>query len=239
MFANALLECAPNVQARRRWTLLFSLAVQVSTVLLVLLYPLIHPEHLPFASTVPRIELQAPTAVRVVPTGNQGFRSNPPSQLQWPQQLSIRHADASALTKAVANDLPPDNNLPTAVQTGYPDSNVIGNILNTHGPSVVPARPGHSKPFPVSHLEEGRLLQKIQPTYPIPAKLAHIQGEVVLTALIARDGTVEGLKAISGHPLLIPAAIQAVSQWRYKPYILNGTATEVQTTITVNFRLEQ
>jgi len=67
----------------------------------------------------------------------------------------------------------------------------------------------------------------------------HIQGEVVLTALIARDGTIEGLRATSGHPLLIPAAIQAVSQWRYKPYILNGSATEVETTIRVNFRLEQ
>jgi len=236
MFANALLECAPNLQARRRWTLLLSLAGQVSVVSMALLYPLLHPERLPFISTVPTIELQAPTVVRVVPTENQGFRSNPSSQLQWPQQLSIRHSDASALTKSVANDLPPES-LPTTVPTGS-SANVIGNILNTHGPSVVPARPAHSKPLPVSHLEEGRLLQKIQPTYPIPVKLAHIQGEVVLTALIARDGTVAGLKAISGHPLLIPAALQAVSQWRYKPYILNGVATEVETTIRVNFRLE-
>jgi protein TonB len=239
MFANALLECAPNLQARRRWALLLSLAVQVSVVSLALLYPLFHPEHLPFISTIPRIELRAPTVVRVVPAENQGFRSNPTSQLQWPQQLNIRHSAASTFTRPMGNDLPPDNNFLPAVEAGPPAVNVIGNILNTHGPSVVRAVPAHSKPFVVSHLEEGRLLQKIQPIYPIPAKLAHIQGEVVLTALIARDGTVEGLKAISGHPLLIPAALQAVSQWRYKPYILNGSATEVETTIRVNFRLEQ
>jgi len=88
-------------------------------------------------------------------------------------------------------------------------------------------------------LEEGRLLQKIQPIYPPIARQMHIQGEVVLTALIARDGSIEGLKAISGHPLLIPAALQAVSRWRYKPYIVSGSAAEVETTIRVNFRLEQ
>ena len=83
------------------------------------------------------------------------------------------------------------------------------------------------------------MLQKIQPIYPDIAKRLHIQGDVLLTALIARDGSVEGLNAVSGHPWLIRAAIDAVSQWRYKPYILNGSPTEVETTIKVTFKLEQ
>jgi periplasmic protein TonB len=238
MFANILLECAPNLQARRRWTLLLSLALQMSAVSLILLYPLLHPERLPFISTVPKIALRAPTYVTVVPAGNAGFRPNPISQLQWPQQLNIRRSTASRIDQM--NDTPPGTPPFFGLEGSSANPGIPWNILETNGARVVAAVPTATSPkFFHSHLEEGRLLQKIQPIYPPPAKLAHIQGEVVLTALIARDGTVEGLRAISGHPLLIPAALQAVSQWRYKPYILNGSATEVETTIRVNFRLEE
>jgi protein TonB len=67
---------------------------------------------------------------------------------------------------------------------------------------------------------------------------AGVQGEVKLHAIIARNGTIESLNAVSGHPLLIRAAMDAVGQWRYRPYILNGEAVEVETFITVNFRKE-
>jgi protein TonB len=67
--------------------------------------------------------------------------------------------------------------------------------------------------------------------------MARIQGPVVVAAIISRAGTMEHVQAISGHPMLIPAAVEAVSQWRYKPYILNGEAIEVETQITVNFLL--
>ena len=69
------------------------------------------------------------------------------------------------------------------------------------------------------------------------ARTAHVQGSVVLAALISSDGTIRNLRLISGHPMLAPAAIDAVSQWRYRPYILNGEAIEVETQITVNFKL--
>ena len=69
------------------------------------------------------------------------------------------------------------------------------------------------------------------------ARDARIHGEVVLTALIDKDGNIENLQIVSGHPLLAPAAINAVKQWRYKPYLLNGQPVEVETTITVNFEL--
>ena len=114
---------------------------------------------------------------------------------------------------------------------------VFKNLFSGTGLNVVRPAPVNTKPL--SQLEEGRLLQKVQPIYPPIAKQLRIQGDVQLTALIARDGSIEGLKVISGHPMLIPAALQAVSQWRYKPYILNGSPTEVETTIKVTFRLEQ
>ena len=84
---------------------------------------------------------------------------------------------------------------------------------------------------------EGMLIRKVQPIYPPLAKAARIQGPVVLAAVISKAGTIDNLHALSGHPMLIPAAIDAVSQWRYRPYILNGEPVEVETQITVNFNL--
>ena len=66
-----------------------------------------------------------------------------------------------------------------------------------------------------------------------------IQGTVRLDALIATDGTVTGLKVVSGHPLLVKAALEAVERWRYRPTLLNGQPVEVETEIDVNFALEQ
>ncbi len=77
----------------------------------------------------------------------------------------------------------------------------------------------------------------MEPVYPAIARSARIQGAVILAAVISRAGTIQNLQLISGHPLLAPAAIDAVSQWRYKPYILNDEAVEVETRITVNFVL--
>ncbi len=82
------------------------------------------------------------------------------------------------------------------------------------------------------------LISKVLPVYPPTAQQARIQGEVVLRAAISRDGTVESLREISGHPFLIPAAIDAVKQWRYKPYLLNGKPTAIETEISVNFVLK-
>jgi protein TonB len=84
---------------------------------------------------------------------------------------------------------------------------------------------------------QGSLIRRVEPVYPQLAKTAHIQGPVVLAAVISKEGAIENLRLISGHPMLVPAAIGAVSQWRYKPYILNNEAIEVETQITVNFVL--
>jgi len=84
---------------------------------------------------------------------------------------------------------------------------------------------------------EGNLIYRMQPDYPALARLARIQGAVVLRAVISKQGTIDNLQAVSGPPLLMKAAIDAVQQWRYRPYLLNGEPVEVDTEITVNFVL--
>lgn len=81
------------------------------------------------------------------------------------------------------------------------------------------------------------VLKKINPEYPEAAKKAHIQGEVILKAIIGKDGDVENLQTVSGPPQLAPAAIEAVKQWKYRPYLQQGQPVEVETEITVNFTL--
>jgi len=88
-----------------------------------------------------------------------------------------------------------------------------------------------------SGVAQGLLLHQVRPQYPALARSARIQGSVVLQATIAKNGTIENLHLLSGHPLLVPAAMDAVRQWRYRPYLLNDEPVEVETTIQVNFTL--
>ena len=81
------------------------------------------------------------------------------------------------------------------------------------------------------------LEKQVSPVYPPLARAARVQGTVVLTIVIGKDGAFETLELVSGHPMLVPAAIDAVKQWRYRPYQLNGQPIEVQTTINVNSNL--
>jgi len=81
------------------------------------------------------------------------------------------------------------------------------------------------------------LIYRVQPEYPALARQARIQGTVILHALISREGRIENLQLVSGHPMLVQAATAAVRQWRYRPYVLNDQAVEVETQITVNFTL--
>jgi protein TonB len=84
---------------------------------------------------------------------------------------------------------------------------------------------------------QGFLVHQVKPVYPPLARQARIQGAVLLQAIIGKDGSIENLRLVSGHPMLAPAAFEAVRQWRYRPYTLNREPVEVQTEITVNFVL--
>jgi TonB family protein len=99
-------------------------------------------------------------------------------------------------------------------------------------------RPSHPRRIRVSEGVSNRLLiTKVNPSYPDQARKKHVQGAVVLRVLIGDTGTVTDLSAISGDALLVPSALDAVRQWLYKPYLLNGDAIEVETRVTINFAL--
>jgi protein TonB len=81
------------------------------------------------------------------------------------------------------------------------------------------------------------LISRVQPIYPQLARQTHTEGTVRFTAIIGRDGSIQNLTLISGHPLLNQAAADAVRRWRYRPTILNGEPVEVVTEIEVHFIL--
>jgi periplasmic protein TonB len=115
---------------------------------------------------------------------------------------------------------------------------VIGGIVNaTSNLSAVPKLAAPQRIRISQGVTKGLLVHRVEPVYPTLAKQARIQGEVVLSAVISVNGDIENLQLVSGHPMLVPNAIAAVRQWRYKPYLLNGQPVEVETTITVIFAL--
>jgi TonB family protein len=79
------------------------------------------------------------------------------------------------------------------------------------------------------------ILKKVEPVYPPLAKLGRVQGKVLIFAVIGKDGTMQYLKLIGGHPLLTQASLEAVKQWRYRPFTIDGEAIEAQTVITIDF----
>ncbi|MGO8987045.1 MAG: energy transducer TonB [Terriglobales bacterium] len=126
---------------------------------------------------------------------------------------------------------------PKCIMTGDENSKpggVLGGVIT----SKPPLKPGQPQRVRVSQgVSTGLLTTKVQPQYPDDAKQARIQGQVVLQAEISKTGDILDLALISGHPMLAPAAIEAVKQWKYKPYLLNGEPMNVETQVTVNFVL--
>jgi protein TonB len=117
-----------------------------------------------------------------------------------------------------------------------PSIGVERSIGNSIAP-LIPTRPVPTKPLVVSHWAEGNIIYRVQPAYPPIARQARIQGTVELRAIISKAGTIENLIVVSGHPMLVKSALDAVKQWRYRPYLLNNDPIEVETNITVNFLL--
>ena len=113
---------------------------------------------------------------------------------------------------------------------------VLGGVLSST-PVAIPKAATPQRVRVSQGVSQGLLIHKVQPQYPPLARQARIQGIVVLQALIGKDGAIQNLHVVSGHPMLTGAALDAVKQWRYKPYFLNGEPVEVETTINVNFTL--
>lgn len=115
-----------------------------------------------------------------------------------------------------------------------------GGVANSIGDAVAVAPPpplAPTHPLRVSRWAEGNLIYRVQPIYPPLARQARIQGPVQLRAIISKTGTIERLTVESGHPMLAGSAVDAVRQWRYRPYLLNDEPIEIETEITVNFVL--
>jgi len=106
-----------------------------------------------------------------------------------------------------------------------------------------PERPADVRPqkpqrLLVGHLEPAMLLHRVEPVYPALSRQIHREGQVELRAVIATDGTIQSLQVVSGDPLFVRSATDAVSQWRYRPTVLNGQPVEIETYITVIYTLQ-
>jgi protein TonB len=143
--------------------------------------------------------------------------------------------------KMVKDDAPPPTSMAGVAGMGAMGGSggALGGVMGGMGIGstvVVKAPPKPTGPMRVSTgTMQGLLISRPDPVYPPIAKAAHVQGAVILHAMISKQGTIEDLKVISGPPMLTASAIDAVKRWKYKPYMLNNEPTEVDTTITVNF----
>jgi TonB family protein len=116
---------------------------------------------------------------------------------------------------------------------------IIGGVISS---TPVFPQSGSGRPLRVrvsQGISQGLLVRKVDPQYPEAARRDRIQGIVLLQAIIDTNGDVKNLTLVSGDPALVPAAINAAKQWKYKPYRLNGQPTEVETRITVSFQLQE
>jgi protein TonB len=116
---------------------------------------------------------------------------------------------------------------------------VIGGVIGGAGGGPAPPKPAASRIRQGGSVQAALLVNKVQPVYPPLARQTRIAGTVRLHAIISKSGSVDSLEVLSGHPLLVRAAMDAVQQWKYKPTLLNGEPVEVDTTIDVIFSLNQ
>jgi periplasmic protein TonB len=227
-------------RSRRGWTTLTSFGLQALATAVLLLVPLLRPAGLPSFHTLstpvslgqPPSEpapVRAHAASSPAPTHPTEMIFRRPSQLPFDAPSAVDEGPPQ-----IANSGP---YVPGAAGLGDPHGlNLFGNGSRPILPAAAPpATVAH--PVRLSHMREGDLIRRVQPAYPDLARKARIQGQVVLQAMISKQGTIENLSVMEGHPMLVRAAIDAVSQWRYRPYILNGEPVEVATQITVNFSL--
>ncbi len=131
--------------------------------------------------------------------------------------------------------------VPGGMPGGTPGG-VLGSIISSAAAAPPPPPPKPTTPKRIrvgGQVEQAKLIFQPKPEYPPLAKMARIQGTVRLEAIISKDGTIQDLRMISGHPLLVKSALEAVQRWRYQPTLLNGEPVEVVTEIDVNFTLAE
>lgn len=234
MFTDTLIESQSSPQVRPRLAALLSMFFQAGVLGTLILVPLLYPGALESFSITPPVPLTTPTPQPVTEHVSAHATSN--AVAPHPTALAVAIHRDNALVYNLAHQQPiPGNDVPPSPDgiVGPPVGTAnLTSLINTPTP-----RPMGMKRVVISNLDPGMLLRRVQPEYPITAKLAHVQGDVVLQAVISKTGEITGLQVLSGHPLLVTAAVDAVKQWRYRPYKLNGEAVEVETQVVVRFRL--
>ena len=217
----------------RRWTAIVSFTLQAALVAVALVYPLFHLEPLPAVvrTLLPQVatyEIQSRPERSVSHTGHLTIQPIVVSSHSWLRtRVSLATGDPGPVQ-------PP--NIGIAGQGYQPgiDQSIVSDYARPL--PVIAAQP---RPPRTSVMMEGNLIHKVEPQYPAIAKQLHIAGSVIVKAYISRDGLITRTVVESGPPLLVKAALDAVRQWRYRPYYLNHEPIEVETEITVNFVLQR
>lgn len=244
MFADSLLETSWAYKGRRSWTTLTSIGLQAVVIGLLLMIPLLTTVGLPGNPLI-----TTPVSWGAPPPAAPPIHHEHAATVLQSNLADDRLIQPPSIPKHVSmldeTEAPPQVNynqgdgVAGSTGTGGSPDGIFGSIdksLHRVVPTIAPP-PTIKREFKTSSMLEGSLIRKVQPVYPPLARSARISGSVVVAALIGKDGTMVNVKALSGHPMLVQAAVQAVSQWRYRPYVLNGEAIEVETQITVNFIL--
>jgi len=243
MFEDSLIESGGKLKTKRGFTSIISFLIQFLIIGVMVLIPLIFTEALPksvqlgFLVAPPPPPPPPPPAaapvkvVRQVQTDIVNGQLRTPTKI--PQKVQMIKEDEApppvAATGGVVGGVP--GGVPGGSMGG-----VLGSVLSSV-PVAVPKVATPQRVRVSSGVSQGLLIRKVPPTYPPLARQARIQGTVILQAQISKTGDIENLQLISGHPMLAPAAIEAVKQWKYKPYLLNGEPVEVDTQVQVNFTL--
>ena len=241
MFEDSLIESGGKLRTKRGMTTTLSFVLQACLVAILILIPLLYTEALPKTQLMTFLVAPPPPppppppaapvkAVKIVQTDIINGQLRTPTKIPQKVQMIKEEETPPAVTSAgVVGGVP--GGVPGGQMGG-----VIGGIISS-APVAVPKVAAPQRVRVSQGVSQGLLIRKVQPTYPPLARQARIQGTVVLQAEISKEGAIQNLQLISGHPMLAPAAIEAVKQWRYKPYFLNGEPVAVETQITVNFTL--
>lgn len=245
MFEDSLIESGGKLNSKRRGaTTIVSFIFQIILIGVLVLIPLIYTEALPkqqlmtflVAPPPPPPPPPPPAAAPEVKVVRKIETELDNGQLRQPTKIPQK-------VQMIREDEPPPPSMGGAiggVPGGVPGGSmggVIGGIIGQTTTTVVPKVATPQRVRVSQGVSEGLLVHQVKPNYPPLARQARIQGSVVLQAVIGKDGSIQNLRLVSGHPMLAPSAIDAVKQWKYRPYFLNGEPVEVDTQITVNFTL--
>jgi periplasmic protein TonB len=240
LFHDSLVISGAKLKPLNPWAAVGSGALLSLVLLSLVLIPLFHADVLlPERRTLTM--LYAPPAatsssVANPPTPTSSFR-NTPTTIRIPSAVHTPQEAPSAPVVAAGGVV---GGVPGGVVGGIPGG-VLSGVLH-YGTAPVLASTPAASPKRVrvpAAMAEANLVYDVAPKYPPEAGRSRIEGTVVLMALIGKDGTVQDVRVQSGLSVLAQAAIEAVKQWRYRPYLLNGEPVEVDSQITINFNLSR